>query len=193
MLLLSEQLKNVPVMSLQTGTELARTTECIIDPRSLSIPALYVSGPQVDHPPAVLHTDDIREAGELGFIIDGSTKIMELDGLVRLNEIIGYGFSLLSCTVFDQLNTKLGVVSDFSFDPQNFAIQQIYIRQPFLKRFSSTSHIINRSQIVSITRDKIVVDTPINQEPAKESTESPTGFINPFRSQSPQPDQTDTD
>ena len=191
MLLLSEKLKNVPIMSLQTGTELAQTTDVIIDPRTLSIYAFYVNGQQIDHQPSVLHAEDIREAGELGFIIDDSSKIMELDGLVRLQEIIDYGFVIFSSVVVDRSGKKLGKVTDFSFDPMSFTIQQIYIQQPLLRSFSSASNIVHRSQIISVSKAKIVVDTPTIQDPAINETETGSTFVNPFRAQSPQLDQTD--
>ena len=42
MLLPIERLLNAPIMSLQTGAELARISEPIIDPRSMAIVAFYV-------------------------------------------------------------------------------------------------------------------------------------------------------
>ena len=193
MLLLSEKLKDVPIMSLQTGTELARTSAPIIDPRDLSIPAFYVGGSPFDHTPSVLHTIDIREAGELGFIIDGSEKIMELDGLVRLQAILDLGFDIMKCTVHDRKGTKLGRVDDFSFDPHFFTVQQTYMPQPLRTSFSAASSIIARSQIVSISANKIIVDIPTVTEEVTKKSEPSSSFVNPFRAQSPQLDQFDND
>lgn len=189
MLLLSDKLKNVPIMSLQTGGELARTIEPIIDPRSLFIPAFYVDGPLVDIKPSVLHTDDIREAGSLGFIIDGSEKLMELDGLVRLQQIIDFHFDIFACTVYDVSGKKLGKVSDYSFEPDGYTIQQIYIQQSWLRSITATSNIIHRKQIVSVSPGRIVVDSPTIHESLTEKAGEAAAFVNPFRSQSPQPDQ----
>ena len=189
MLVLSDKLRSVPVMSLQTGNEIARTGAAIIDPRSLTIVALYVSGPQVEDTPAVLHTADIREAGELGFIVDDSTKLMGLDGLVRLQQVIDFKFDIMNCTVYEKSGKKLGKVSDYSFDPDSYLIQQIYIKESFLRRITTTSNIISRTQIVSIDDHKIVVDRPTISAHAAEKTDASTAFVNPFRQSQPQPDR----
>ena len=75
-------------MSLQTGQPLGRLAAPIIDPYTLRIVAFYVEGPRLDFSPAVLFTDDIREFGRLGAIVNSVDNIMSTDGLVRLNEII---------------------------------------------------------------------------------------------------------
>ncbi len=179
-------------MSLQTGYEIARTSTPIIDPRSLNIVAFYVTGAQVEDSPAILHTEDIREAGELGFIIDDSSKLMGLDGLVRLQEIIHFGFDLMKCDVYQKSGKKIGQVSDYSFDPNSFAVQQIYAHGSLLKSFTTTSHIINRTQIISIDNRRIVVDTPDVKETATENEPASTAFVNPFRAARPQPEPVDT-
>lgn len=188
MLLLSEKLVNVPIMSLQTGGALARTAQAIVDPRTLVIPALYVTGDAIEPSPAVLHTADIRETGSLGFIVDDSSKLMSLDGLVRLQEIIDFHFDIMSCHVYDRSGSKLGHVTDYSFDPLSFSIEQIYVKRPFLRSLTATSHIINRAQIVSVTPDRIVVDSPTITVRSTDTTDN-TMFVNPFRTHAPQPDQ----
>ena len=47
-------------MSLQTGTEIARTHAAIIDPRKLQIVAFYVQGQLIENHPSVLFIEDIR-------------------------------------------------------------------------------------------------------------------------------------
>lgn len=192
MLLLSDKLLGTPVMSLQTGEEVARTSDMIIDPRTLTIVALVVHGPQVEASPAVLHTEDIREFGELGFIVDDSSKLMELEGLVRLQQIIDFHFDIMRCTVYDKSGKKLGRVNDFSFDPGSYTVQQIYIKESLLKSLTSTSHIIHRSQIVSIDNQKIIVDSPTVTAHDEHLADTRGAFVNPFRQATPQPDQADS-
>lgn len=179
-------------MSLQTGEEVARTSDMIIDPRTLTIVALVVHGPQVEASPAVLHTEDIREFGELGFIVDDSSKLMELEGLVRLQQIIDFHFDIMRCTVYDKSGKKLGRVNDFSFDPGSYTVQQIYIKESLLKSLTSTSHIIHRSQIVSIDNQKIIVDSPTVTAHDEHLADTRGAFVNPFRQATPQPDQADS-
>ncbi len=190
MLLLSEKLLSVPVMSLQTGGQIARSSGFIIDPRSLKIVALYVHGPQIEDLTTVLHTDDIREAGELGFIIDDSSKLMGLDGLVRLQQIIDFHFDLMKCFVYEKSGKKIGRVTNFSFDPGSYTVQQLYIKESLLKSLTSTSNIVRRSQIISIDNQKIIVDSPTVTAHDEQVSEAASAFVNPFRQVTPQADQT---
>lgn len=181
MLLLSDKLLNVPIMSLQTGAELARTSYPIIDPRNLTIIAMYVEGPQIDTHPSILHIADIRESGELGFIVNDSNVLMPTEGLVRLQEIIDFDFTLISTAVYDETGKHLGKVTDYAFEPTAYTVQQIYTHQSFFKSLSVVSNIIHRSQIISVTKEEIVVKSAMTKEDAIDKTETARTFVNPFR------------
>ena len=167
-------------MSLQTGAELARTGEPIIDPRKMTVVAFYVEGRALDQHPSILHVSDIREFSDIGMIIDDSDKLMSPEGLVRLQEIIEFNFKLPGIQVVDERNHKLGKVADYAIEPESYTIQQIYTEQSLLKSFSTVSNVIHRSQIVSVTNDRIVVSSPTVPAEAREAKATP-GFVNPFR------------
>lgn len=190
MLLLDDKLTDIPIMSLQTGAELARTQSPIIDPRNLKIIAFFVDGPQLDTRPSVLHVSDIRESGELGFIVDDATNLMSLEGLVRLNEILDFQFELIGCKVYDTMQTQLGHVEHYAFEPQGFIIQQLHLKQSFLKHLSTASRIVHRTQIVSVTKDMIVVEAPTVEDKKAATEATAPVFANPFRT-APQPEPTD--
>ena len=124
-----------PVMSLQTGQPLARLDSPIINPRNLRIVAFYVSGPKVDFKPAVVFTDDIREFGEIGAIVDSSDNVLSPEGMVRLLEVINYNFLLTGLPVSDDHHQKIGKVDSFTVDPVNFMIRQLYVKPTLLQRF----------------------------------------------------------
>lgn len=182
MLALSNRLSGVPIMSLQTGMELASSTGYIIDPKNLHIVALYVDGPMVNQHPSILHISDIREVSDMGFIVDDSEVLMATDDLVRLQEVIDTGFEPIGMPVHDEHGTKLGKVSDFAFEPESFYIQQLYSHQSLLRNLATASNVINRDQIVAITKDKIVVRSATIKDAAKQAVSQATDFVNPFRS-----------
>src|SRR5215203_3364613 len=95
MLVRSDSLAAMAIVSIQTGSRLASIGEAIIDPRNLKVVALYCDGPALDVHPAVLHTEDIREVSDIGAIIDNTDDIMPLDDLVRLKEVTDLSFELL--------------------------------------------------------------------------------------------------
>lgn len=184
MLLPIDRLKNAPILSLQTGGILAHLSSPIIDPRNLVIAAFYAKGPRLSSPESVLHPEDICEISDIGIIVDSESSLMPLDDLVRLGEIINFGFELDGIRVESERGKLLGKVSDFALDSSDFSIQQIYTKPTFLKSIVSTNLIIHRSQIKSINNSRIVVKDPAVTE------EKPAGrpadqFVNPFRSPAP--------
>ena len=175
-------------MSLQTGQPLGRLSAPIIDPYTLRIVAFYVEGPRLDFSPAVLFTDDIREFGRLGAIVDSVDNIMSTDGLVRLNEIISYNFTLNRILVVDDNKRKLGKVSGYVIDPLNFEIRQLRVRPSVFRSLSTAELLVNRSQIIKVEPDKITVKAPTVQQPAREAATTGDSrrtlnpeFDNPFR------------
>ncbi len=185
------------VMSLQTGQPLATIGNPIINPRNLKIVAFYVSGPLVDYDPAVLFTEDIREFGDIGVIVDGADNIMSPEGMVRLGEVIGYNFTLDGIHVADDHKRKLGKVENYTLDPETFDIQQLYLKPTLMQSLSISSLTINRSQIIDINNDRIVVRTPTVKEKAVDKiaaiTENAVPFDNPFRKPKPASENIDRD
>lgn len=188
MLLSINRVLGAPVMSLQTGQPLGRLSAPIIDPYTLRIVAFYVEGPRLDFSPAVLFTDDIREFGRLGAIVDSVDNIMSTDGLVRLNEIISYNFTLSRILVVDDNKRKLGKVSGYVIDPLNFEIRQLQIKPNVFRSLSTAELLVNRSQIIKVEPDKITVKAPTVQQSAREATTTGDSrrilnpeFDNPFR------------
>lgn len=176
MQVLNQKLIDTPVMSLQSGDSLGVTSEIIIDPRKLQIAAFYVSGPRIQAT-SILHTEDIREIGSLGMIVDSADNIMELDeNLVRLNEIINFNFVLIGKPVIDDTKKKLGKVVEYSIDTLNFNIQKLYVSQSVIKNFSSSNLVINRSQVVEVTDHAVIV-----RSATVPKTEGLVQAINPFR------------
>lgn len=169
---------DTPIISLQVEAEIARTTEPIVDPRQLVVVGFFVTT-QKHEPRQVIHTADIREVSHIGLIVNSFEAIMPLDDLVRLQKILDFEFELLNTPVFDEDGNKYGRVCDYSVDPDSFYVQQLFTQRSFIKSLTSLSQIIHRSQIVSITNEKIIIKSPtVDVEdgvPAKRS------LVNPFR------------
>lgn len=175
-------------MGLQTGQPVARLGEPIINPYNLRIVAFYVSGPLVQYDPAVLFTEDIREFGQLGAIVDSIDQIMSPEDMVRLNEIISYQFVLNKLPVYDDRGKRLGKVEDYIVDPINFEIRQLRVKPPFLMSFNAMSLTIARSQIIKVEPHRITVKAPTIpvRAPAKQLVDDGRQILdpaidNPFR------------
>lgn len=187
MLISIENLLGVPIMSLQTGTQLAETVAAIVDPRQLTIAAFYVEGAGLEESPSILHPSDIRELSDIGMIVDDAEKLMSLDGLVRLQEIIDFEFELIGLKVVDEHKRKLGKVSGYSIETDDYKIIQMYTEQSFLRSISTMSSTIHRSQIISVTNKLMVVQAPTVRDEVKQvANEARQAFANPFRGGLPQ-------
>ena len=191
MLLAINRILGVPVMSLQTGQPLCQLASPIINPYNLRIVAFYVNGPRLDFSPAVVFSEDIREFGPMGAIVDSVDNIMSPEGMVRLNEVIGYNFTLHHLLVIDDHHNKLGRIAGYIVDPVNFEIQQLQVKPGFFKSFATTELLIHRNQIIKVEPDRITVRSTATKQPQRQSSVSLTNrvlnpeFDNPFRSHRP--------
>ena len=182
MLISIENMLEVPIMSLQTGTQLAETTAVIVDPRQLTIAAFYVEGPGLEESPSILHPIDIRELSDIGMIVDDTDKLMSLDGLVRLKEIIDFEFELIGLKVVDEHKRKLGKVSGYSIETTDYTIVQVYTEQSLLRSLSTMSSTIHRSQIISVSNKQLIVQAPTVRDEVKQvANDARQAFSNPFR------------
>lgn len=188
MLISGDRFTNTPVMSLQTGSELARTVEPVIDPRTLMIVAYRLEGPLLDQDPTLLRIEDIREIGPLGIIIDSADELIAVSDVIKIKEIYELQFHLLGMKVVDEAKHTVGRVAGYTLEAGNFVVQQLRVKRPLLKSFGDTELLVHRSQISKITDHEIIVKSPRvrHTEPIAQPVQS---FENPFRSQQPETTQ----
>lgn len=185
MILLGSKLFHSPVMSLQTGSEIAKTASAIIDPASLTIVGYTVEGSLVSSKVGnVLRTQDVRELSDLGFIIDSIDELVDPNDILNLKDIYDLGFSLIGMPVLDERRKKIGKVTDYTLETGNFVIQQLTVHRPLLHSFNDTELVIHRTQIIEISQKAIVVHSAAKiPEPSR--TEISGSYVNPFRKQNP--------
>lgn len=186
MLLSGSNLIGTPIMSLQTGKELAVTSDPIINPHNLSIIAYHIVGPHLDHNPSYLRTADIRELGGLGMIVDSSDEFLEPDDIISDKDIYEMDFDLHGKHVVDDRRNKLGKVVDYIVDIDSFTIQQLLVKRPLLKSFNDDELLVHRGQIVEVTDDTIVVKSTNVKEKTKVTASR--HYVNPFRQAGTQPE-----
>lgn len=186
MLVIGSKLIGQNVLSLQVGGQIASTVEPIIDPSNLKIIAYTLAGPLVDKSPEnVLLTNDIREFSTMGFIIDAIDDLVDPNEIIKIRDILKLNFKLIGHRVETQKGKKIGKVIDFTVDSATFSIYQLIVKRPALKALNDPELTINRSQIVEIDDDKVIIKNEEETVRVPEITKeqfSPD-FINPFRKQ----------
>ncbi len=188
MLLLGSRLLGTPIMSLQTGTKLAQTADPVIDPKNLRIVAYKVEGALLAEDPSFLRTNEIREYGKLGMIVDSADDLVGLTDVIYIEKLVALGFALLNLKVIDERGHKLGKVADYTVDTDQFVIQQLSVRQSGLRSFNDTGSLVHRSQIIEINDTAIIVKSAAQKTPHPIMQSNRTEFVNPFRQQQPQPE-----
>lgn len=188
MIIPSQKILSTPVMSLQTSDEIAKTAHAIIDPADLTVVAFEVSGHTVDPSHAILRLADVRELSELGFIIDSADEFVAPDDVVKLSEIYHLHFNLIGMRVINEKRRKLGKVTAFTLDTNDFSVQQFSVKRPLLQSLNDTELLIHRSQITEINDHEIVVHSTAEiLEPMLASMKQ--SYVNPFRNTNPAPER----
>lgn len=180
MLITSERLRDQPIMSLQTGIELGTTARPVIDPAKLQIIAYEATVPLRPHQLNLLRIDDIREISDIGFIIDDIDEIVTAGDVIKLDEIYQLGFELDGIKVLDEKRKKIGHVTSYTIDVDDFAIEQLVVKRTLLHRLNDTELVVHRSQLLEISRAAIVIKRHADTPEHTRAT-SPGSYVNPFR------------
>jgi hypothetical protein len=193
MLLAGSRLIDMPVMGLQTGSELARTEREIINPHTLEVIAYELTGPLLNTKPALLRVADVREFSDIGMIVDSSDEFVSPSDIIKLDEIYQLHFSLTGKSVIDLKHRKLGKVIGYTIETGGFVIQQLSVKRPFLQSLSDAELLVHRSQIKKVTDTQIVIESEL-KTPAPVLKTVRDNYSNPFRKTSgPQPEHSDRD
>lgn len=185
MLIVASRLLNLPVMGLQTGSELARTHAPLIDPTTLSVVAYSVDAPLLQTAqPTFLRIADIRELSDVGFIIDAIDELIALGDVIRIDDLYGLHFTLIGMKVVDEEGRKVGRIYDFTIDVDDFSIQQLSIKRPFMYRLTDPELLVHRSQIIEVNGETIVIHSKA-ETPEHTRVTAPGSYVNPFRKAKP--------
>lgn len=164
MLKLSKSLINRPVLSLRTGTMIARALSPIINPNNLKIEGFYCAD-SVNKKRLILLYQDIRDVIPQGFVVNDHDSLSEPEDLVRLRDVMSLNFELLGKQVVAG-GQKLGKVSDFATEVTTMYIQKLYVSQSLLKSFTGGSLSVDRTQILEITNKRIIISDVSGKVPA---------------------------
>lgn len=184
MLLNSSRLIGCPVLSLHLGGPIGTVIKEIVDPNDLKIIALKINGPQTgdgEHGD-ILDVRSVREFSNIGMIIDSIDDLVSYGDVVRFDKIIDLNFDIIGLNVKTKKGTKLGKVSDFTFDPESMEVLQFIVKRPLIKSFLDPELTISRTQIKEVNDYELIVND--EEEKIKEKSKKQDfvpNFVNPFR------------
>lgn len=175
MYILASALQDLPVISLQTGENIAIAREPVVDPQTLSIMAMVCELTKRGAK-KILMMRDARQVAQDCLIVNSEDELTEPEDVVRLQPLLTNRFNPISRGVVTDLGRKLGVIEDYTINLDTMELQKLYIRQSIFRSWLGGSLIIDRSQIVDVTGRQIVVrDTTVVAPilPAEQAPDSP--------------------
>lgn len=156
MFVLSEQLKNLEIISLRETRLVARLGTPIINSDDLVIKAFFCLANNFKEKRIVL-VNDIARINRVSLIINSEEDISMLSEVVRIKDLVQQNFQLKLLPVYTESGRGLGRVEDYTIDLSNFKIQKIYVKQSLFKNLLLRRLIVDRSQIVEVTLRRIIV------------------------------------
>lgn len=198
MLVIGSKMINNPILSLHVGDQIAATQRAIVDPEDLRVIAYTLTGPLLNDPEVgnILMTDDVRELGPNGLIIDSIDRLVNREDIIRLDEVMSLNFNLVGLKVVSEDGKKIGKIIDYTLDSQSFMVYQLIVQRPIFASFNDPQLTVNRSQIVEIDDFKVTIrhDEEEVKVKKKESSEEEfkPDFVNPFRKPAYDPSDNDS-
>lgn len=157
MYVLASKLIGLPVLSLQSAESLTRVTALMLNPDSLAVAAFSCTPRDRNQRHPIIVPRDIRQIAIDCILIDAEDVIGEADEVVRLASLVAEPFELRGMRVITEMKRTLGRVSDYTINLDTFALQKIDVQQSIFHSWLGASLMIDRSQIVEITKSEIIV------------------------------------
>lgn len=154
MLMLYDQLIGRTIASVQSGLPCGRIASFIVDPANLAIELITIHDL---HGAQYLLPGDVRYIGTERVIIDAEEKLSEADDLLRHQEIIHQNYSPISSKVVTESKKKLGRVTNYAIDENNWRIAKLYVTSGLFGNPLQQEQIIDASDVVSVEANKIIV------------------------------------
>ncbi|TAK89041.1 hypothetical protein EPO04_02960 [Patescibacteria group bacterium] len=157
MYILQSQLRNLPIMSLQTGKSVGIMREPIINMATLEVMAVSCQPADNKRQLQILLMRDIRQMSPDGAIIDSFEDFSDPQDIVRLQPILQQHYNPLGARVIDQHSHRLGKVEDYTISLKTNQVQKLYVHQSLIRSMVFNNAIIDRSQIIDVKPKQFVV------------------------------------
>jgi len=152
---LASNLKGQPIISLQTGQPVGWIDQPVLNMANLEVVAFTCRAPHRPH--LVLVARDIRQFAADCLIVDDEDELTEPGDIVRLKSNLANSYSPIGKRVLADTGRRLGSVEDYSINLESSRVQRLYVRRPLWRTWFSSSLIIDRTQIIDVTPEQIIV------------------------------------
>lgn len=168
MLQLSATFADKYVLSLRTGSSVAKILSPILNPDNLKIEGFFCED-RFSKSKLVLLCQDIRDSAPKGYFVNDHEVLSDPAELIRLKRIMEIDFDPIGKQVVTVSKQKVGKVVDYAYDTGSMYIHKLYVSQSILKSFTGGSLSVDRNQIQEITPRRIVINDLENKAKLKVS------------------------
>lgn len=164
MIFLASRFIGKPILSIRAGHPIGSVTGVLINPHKLKVDAFWVQvGAITDN--KILLSQDIREIGIKGVVINDLHDIADADNMPRLEELIKIAYEIPGKKVLERSH-RIGTAVDFGFNDKDMSVVSILVKPKLAGRLRNAQKTIHRSQIKSIDDSSIHVSTAPKKERA---------------------------
>lgn len=156
MLRLSTSYIDRSILSLRTGGQIGIAKSPVINPNNLKIEGWYASD-SYEKGDFILPAQEIRDLITKGLVVNDHDALTRPEDMVRLKEIINLNFNLIGKVVSTETGKKLGKITEYAVNDENYYVQKLYVNQSILHGLSQEQLLIDRSQIIEISDKRIIV------------------------------------
>ena len=149
-------LNGQPIISLQTGQIVSWVHEPILEFSALEVVALSCSSARANNHLIVI-CRDIRQYAADCVIVDSEDELTDPEDIARLSSSLKTHYSPIDKPVQSESGSKLGTVEDYSINLETNRLQKLHVRRSFFRALFGSNLIIDRTQIVDVTLDRITV------------------------------------
>lgn len=156
MQLLATELIKSDILSLRHGGPIGVVDKILLNETNLRVRLLAValSG---EKKLSYLQPNDIRLSENKKIIVDSEEVFTAKEDLIRDRTTIEQNITLFNLPVVTVSDKKLGRVEDFTFDNNGYLVTKLHVQASLLQNLVHHNLIIDRSDIVDIKPDKVIV------------------------------------
>ncbi|MDO6656030.1 PRC-barrel domain-containing protein [Anaerobacillus sp. 1_MG-2023] len=159
----SNQVVGLPIISIQSGSEIGHVKSLVINAADKSIDFLTVDHPDWDVSVKAVPFRKVIGVGEYAVMIEEEKAIFDLSEIPIANELVKKKISIIGTKIIDRGGQFHGEVSEFFLDDHTGRILGLQFKNKDAEHFLSTEHIITLGKdllIVAIDAFKHVAENP---------------------------------
>lgn len=156
MKLMATDLINCEVLSLRLGGPIGTVNKILLDETNLKI-SLFIVAVSGEKKPGYLMPNDVRLSEQKTIIVDSEEKIADKEDMIRARTTIERDLIILGLPVVTIEGKKLGKVDNYIIDNTGYLVSKLYVHTSLLQNIMQSNLIIDRSDIVDVKPNKIIV------------------------------------